>query len=119
MAISLPARGESVSLWENVVTLEFEQHRVKIHATITLDVGSNGAANTYCRGIGTRRESGPEDHAVDDVADTDVARYAVVRVADEIGVDLMALACGIDYNAWRGGASTYWETSSSPDGPCP
>jgi predicted nucleotidyltransferase len=38
-----------------------------------------------------------EDHAVDEVADTDVARYAVVRVADEIVVDLMALACGIDY----------------------
>jgi predicted nucleotidyltransferase len=39
-----------------------------------------------------------EDHAVDDVEDTDVARYAVVRVADEIVVDLMALACGIDYS---------------------
>jgi hypothetical protein len=39
-----------------------------------------------------------EDHAVDEVADTDVARYAVVRVADEIVVDLMALACGVDYN---------------------
>jgi predicted nucleotidyltransferase len=39
-----------------------------------------------------------EDHAVDEVADTDVARYTVVRVADEIVVDLMALACGIDYN---------------------
>ena len=38
-----------------------------------------------------------EDHAVDQVADTDIARYAVVRVADEIVVDLMALACGIDY----------------------
>lgn len=38
-----------------------------------------------------------EDRAVDQVADTDVARYAVVRVADEIVVDLMALACGIDY----------------------
>jgi len=38
-----------------------------------------------------------EDHAVDDVAETDVARYTVVRVADEIVVDLMALACGIDY----------------------
>jgi predicted nucleotidyltransferase len=38
-----------------------------------------------------------EDHAVDHVADTDVARYTVVRVADEIVVDLMALACGIDY----------------------
>lgn len=38
-----------------------------------------------------------EDHAVDQVANTDVARYAVVRVADEIVVDLMALACGVDY----------------------
>lgn len=34
-----------------------------------------------------------EDRAVDEVADTDVARYTVVRVADEIVVDLMALAC--------------------------
>jgi hypothetical protein len=38
-----------------------------------------------------------EDRAVDDVAGTDVARYAVVRVADEIVVDLMARACGIEY----------------------
>ena len=33
-----------------------------------------------------------EDRAIDQVADTDVARYAVVRVADEIVVDLMAVA---------------------------
>ena len=39
-----------------------------------------------------------EDHAIDDVADTDIARYAVVRVADEIVVDLMAVACGVDYD---------------------
>ena len=38
-----------------------------------------------------------EDRAVDEVADTDVARYTVVRVADEVVVDLMGLACGIDY----------------------
>lgn len=38
-----------------------------------------------------------EDHAADEVADTDVGRYTVVRVADEIVVDLMALACGIGY----------------------
>ncbi len=38
-----------------------------------------------------------EDHAANDVADGDVARYSVVRVADEIVVDLMALACGVDY----------------------
>jgi predicted nucleotidyltransferase len=38
-----------------------------------------------------------EDKAVNDVADDDVARYSVVRVADEIVVDLMAQACGVDY----------------------
>lgn len=38
-----------------------------------------------------------EDHAVDQVADDDVARYAVVRVADEVVVDLMAAACDVDY----------------------
>lgn len=38
-----------------------------------------------------------EDKAVDDVHDDDVARYSVVRVADEIVVDLMAKACGVDY----------------------
>jgi predicted nucleotidyltransferase len=40
-----------------------------------------------------------EDRAVDDVADDDVVRYTVVRVADEVIVDLMARACGIDYQA--------------------
>ena len=38
-----------------------------------------------------------EDNAVSQVADGDVARYSVVRVADEIVVDLMAAACGVDY----------------------
>ena len=38
-----------------------------------------------------------EDRAIDQVDDTDIARYTVVRVADEIVVDLMALACGINY----------------------
>lgn len=38
-----------------------------------------------------------EDKAVNDVADDDVARYSVVRVADEIVVDLMGSACGVDY----------------------
>ena len=38
-----------------------------------------------------------EDKAVNDVADEDVARYSVIRVADEIVVDLMARACGVDY----------------------
>ena len=39
-----------------------------------------------------------EDNAVQEVADDEVARYAVVRVADEIVVDLMARACGIDFD---------------------
>ena len=40
-----------------------------------------------------------EDHAVDEVADEDVRRYTVVRVVDEVVVDLMATACGVDYAA--------------------
>lgn len=40
-----------------------------------------------------------EDKAVNDVRDDDMARYSVVRVADEIVVDLMARACGLDYEA--------------------
>ena len=44
------------------------------------------------------------DDAVAEVADNDVAEYGVVRVADEIVVDLMARACGIDYaEAMRSG----------------
>ena len=42
-----------------------------------------------------------EDKAVNDVADDDVARYSVVRVADEIVVDLMATACGVDSSSTR------------------
>jgi hypothetical protein len=38
-----------------------------------------------------------EDHAIDEVAVTDVARYTVVRVADEVVVDLMARACAVEY----------------------
>lgn len=37
------------------------------------------------------------DNAVADMADDEVERYAVVRVADEVVVDLMARACGIDF----------------------
>jgi predicted nucleotidyltransferase len=47
-----------------------------------------------------------EDHAADDVEDDDVARYTVVRVADEVVVDLMATACGIDYAAAASDART-------------
>lgn len=37
------------------------------------------------------------DNAVAEVGDDEVSRYAVVRVADEIVVDLMGTACGVDY----------------------
>jgi hypothetical protein len=37
------------------------------------------------------------DNAIDLIADDEVERYTVVRVADEIVVDLMKSACGISY----------------------
>jgi len=41
------------------------------------------------------------DQAINDMADTDLDQYVVVRVADEIVVDLMKAACGIDYEEAR------------------
>ncbi len=47
------------------------------------------------------------DNAVAEIADSDVEKYEVVRVADEIVVDLMAKACGIAHSheghdpSWR------------------
>ena len=37
------------------------------------------------------------DNAAADVADDDVQRHVVVRVADEVVVDLMGRACGVSY----------------------
>ena len=37
------------------------------------------------------------DNAIDLMADDEVERYGVVRVADEIVVDLMKSACGVSY----------------------
>jgi hypothetical protein len=37
------------------------------------------------------------DNAVAEVGEEDVRRYAVVRVADEVVVDLMGRACGLSY----------------------
>ena len=39
------------------------------------------------------------DNVVREVRDTDIEEYGVVRVADEVVVDLMGSACGIDFNA--------------------
>lgn len=41
------------------------------------------------------------DQAVRDMAPDDLERYALVRVADEIVVDLMKAACGITYEEAR------------------
>lgn len=39
------------------------------------------------------------DKAVDELSPGDVQRFIVVRIADEVVVDLMANSCGIDYAA--------------------
>lgn len=46
------------------------------------------------------------DHAALEVHDSDVEKYTVVRVADEIVVDLMKNACGIDYD--QGSKDIVW-----------
>lgn len=38
-----------------------------------------------------------QDHAASQVADDDVRKHTVVRVADEVIVDLMGRACGVSY----------------------
>jgi hypothetical protein len=38
------------------------------------------------------------DQAVNEMADADLERYVVVRVADEIVIGLMKAACGIEYD---------------------
>ena len=44
------------------------------------------------------------DNAIAEIADDEVERYRVVRIADEIVVDLLKEACGIDYErATQGG----------------
>lgn len=41
------------------------------------------------------------DQAVRDLQDDDLEKYTVVRIADEIVVDLMRLACGVNYEEAR------------------
>lgn len=43
------------------------------------------------------------DNAASQMADDEIAKYEIVRVADEIVVDLMAKACGIDYEQAKNG----------------
>jgi len=46
------------------------------------------------------------DQAVRELEPGEISRYTVVRVADEVVVDLMRSACGIDYEEARSGAIT-------------
>jgi len=47
------------------------------------------------------------DKAVQELGDDDLRAYLVVRVADEIMVDLMLAACGIDYSEARSEIETF------------
>ena len=49
------------------------------------------------------------DNAIALMEDDEVQRYPVVRVADEIVVDLMRAACGIDYEAAVGAGLDWFE----------
>lgn len=54
-----------------------------------------------------RALSGLPDNAIALIADDEVERYKVVRIADEIVIDLLKDACGVDYDrASRGGVET-------------
>jgi len=46
------------------------------------------------------------DKAVRELANDDLARWVVVRVNDDITVDLMTEACGVSYEDARGGIET-------------
>lgn len=43
------------------------------------------------------------DHAAELIEDDEVRKYSVVRIADEVVVDLLENACGIDYDEARPG----------------
>lgn len=43
------------------------------------------------------------DNAISQIKDDEVRQYSVVRIADEVVIDLMAKACGIDYEEAKQG----------------
>jgi hypothetical protein len=47
-----------------------------------------------------------EDNAAAEIADSDLADYTVVRVADEVLIDLMGRACGVTYQDAIGDVET-------------
>jgi len=46
------------------------------------------------------------DKAIRELGDEDIARWIVVRVNDDITVDLMTEACGVDFESARAGIET-------------
>jgi len=47
-----------------------------------------------------------EDNAAAEIAESDLANYTVVRVADEVLIDLLGRACGVTYDDATGDAET-------------
>lgn len=47
------------------------------------------------------------DNAIREMQDDDVAKYTVVRIADEFVVDLLSKACGIDYEMAKNEVEIY------------
>ena len=86
------ARGFSPSLGTSVRDVgSFIAHITREHGIAEEDV-----ARDQRRQLCPARSRRGEQES-DEVADDDVAKYTVVRVADEIVVGLMARACGLDY----------------------
>lgn len=47
------------------------------------------------------------DNAIREMQDDDIAKYTVVRIADEFVVDLLSKACGIDYETAKNEVEIY------------
>ena len=66
-----------------------------VRATEDIDLLVESSADNFDRIV--RAMSSLPDQAIRQVQPTDLDDYVVVRVADEIVVDLMKSACGVDY----------------------
>lgn len=74
-------------------------HHGYLRATEDIDVLLDGDLENQLR-VKKALEILP-DKAVLELGNDDIRSYSVVRVSDEIVVDLMTVACGIDYEAAR------------------
>jgi len=74
-------------------------HHGYLRATEDIDLLLDGALENQVR-VKKALESLP-DKAILELGDDDIREYTVVRVSDEILVDLMISACGIEYEEAR------------------